>query len=67
MYGRGYFPTAKKLHVHFGYESAWGPTDGADGVMKRKFSVINVVFMAIRLKTKLIGCDAVQFGKFSSV
>jgi hypothetical protein len=42
-----------------------GPTDGADGVVNRKFSVINVVFTAMRLKTKLLGCEAVQFAKFS--
>jgi hypothetical protein len=42
------------------------PTDGADGVVKRKFSVINAVFTAVRLKTKLLGCDAVWFGKSST-
>ena len=65
-YGRGCFPGAKKLHVHFGYESAWGHTDGADGVVKGKVFVINAVFTAVRLKTKLLGCDAVWFGKFST-
>jgi len=36
-----------------------GPTDGADRVVKRKFSVLDAVFTAVRLKTKLLGCDAV--------
>jgi len=55
--GGGCFPTVKSFMYPLDV-SLCGPTDGADGVVKRKISAINAVFMAVRLKKKLLGCDA---------